>query len=204
MNYSRLCPTQDQASASAPHKETKQQTQTPQVIAPHPRSYSPGRRMRTAQCSSYAWTRSFCVLCQINPVRHLDAHASYLHAPDLVALCVLVLRAAHLPAYHKPEAWECYSGDIAAGRRFLRSKTRCPPLRTWSRWSHNQHALLAYHACSDCQPSPRRLREAMLSAAHGHTAMLTAVSEAFSWTNQTRASCVSAVCCICFDLCVGF
>ena len=47
------------------------------------------------------------------------------------------------------------------------------------RWLHVQHALLACHACNDRRPSPRQLREALLSAAHEHADTLAAVADAF-------------------------
>ena len=51
-----ICPTQDRASAPAPHKKTEQQTQEPQVI-PHSRSYSQGQRMRSDDASQMAAPR---------------------------------------------------------------------------------------------------------------------------------------------------
>ena len=119
------------------------------------------------------------LLCPLTLVLQPAAHPSYMRAPDSAALCVLMLRSAHLPGDHCLEARESYDGDICGdcGEEVLTVQDAVPPDER--RWLHVQHALLACHACNDRRPSPRQLREALLSAAHEHADTLAAVADAF-------------------------
>ena len=102
-----------------------------------------------------------------------------MRAPVSAAFCVLVLRSTHLPGDHCQEARESYQGDLCGdcGVEVLTVQDAVP--QDERRWLHIQHALLACHACSDRRPSPRQLREALLSVAYEHAATLVAVADAF-------------------------
>ena len=117
----------------------------------------------------------------------------YLHAPESAALCILMLRSAHLPGDFCPEARALYDSDMCMQYGGEVLTVRDSANANERRWRHVQHVLLECEDCFACRPRPSHLRADLLRSCCGHAASVCAVEAAFPPGGSV--TCLSAVDC---------